>query len=152
MIAGVQIHVKPIFLDERGWVKRMLRVDDSHFIQFGEIYFSACIDGAIKAWHRHKTMTLNYMVVKGEVMLAVADLRPGSLTYGKTDAIRLSEREAYLVTIPKGVWNGYRAIPGTGDAIVANCATHPHTPDEIERLTVDEFPVVFNWGAYEVAG
>jgi len=152
VIAGVQVHVKPIFKDERGWVKRMLRVDESHFIQFGEIYFSACRDGAIKAWHRHKVMTLNYMVVKGDILVGLADLRAGSLTYGKTESIRLNEGVAHLVTIPPGVWNGYRAIPGTGEAILANCATHSHLPDEIERMDVDKLPVIFDWGAYEVAG
>jgi dTDP-4-dehydrorhamnose 3,5-epimerase len=39
MIAGVEMFPLPRFQDERGFVMRMLRVDDPHFQEFGEIYF-----------------------------------------------------------------------------------------------------------------
>ena len=67
MIDGV--HVQPLrqILDERGKVMHMLRITDAHFQQFGEIYFSTVNPGAIKAWHQHKEMTLNYSVPHGNI-------------------------------------------------------------------------------------
>ena len=46
--------------DERGTVFHMLRSSDPHFRGFGEIYFSSVYRDAIKGWHRHADMTLNY--------------------------------------------------------------------------------------------
>ena len=37
-----------------------------------------------------------------------------------------------LVTVPPLVWNGFKGV-GTEMAIVANCASIPHDPQEIER-------------------
>ena len=53
--------------DERGTIMHMLRRDDPHFQAFGEIYFSTVYPGAIKAWHLHKRMTLNYAVPHGNI-------------------------------------------------------------------------------------
>ena len=40
MISGVKVNKKKQFIDERGKIMRMLRVDDEEFSKFGEIYFS----------------------------------------------------------------------------------------------------------------
>ena len=39
--------------DERGTIMHMLRRDDPHFLEFGEIYFTTIYQGAVKGWHRH---------------------------------------------------------------------------------------------------
>ena len=31
----------------------MLRADDPHFLQFGEIYFTSVYEGVVKGWHKH---------------------------------------------------------------------------------------------------
>ena len=36
--------------DERGMIMHMLKSTDSHFIEFGEIYFSCGYPGVVKAW------------------------------------------------------------------------------------------------------
>ena len=41
----------------------MMRNDDENFKKFGEIYFSSVNPKFIKAWHLHKKMTLNYVVI-----------------------------------------------------------------------------------------
>jgi dTDP-4-dehydrorhamnose 3,5-epimerase len=47
--------------------------------------------------------------------------------------------------VPPLVWNGFKGI-GTEMAIVANCPTHPHMKDEIERLDpfTDQIPYTWN--------
>ena len=55
----------------------MLRADDPHFIQFGEIYFTTVYEGVVKGWHKHREMTLNYACVFGRVKLVRLRRSPG---------------------------------------------------------------------------
>ncbi len=50
MIEGITITPLKQILDERGKVMHMLRRDDEHFQQFGEIYFSTVRPNVVKAW------------------------------------------------------------------------------------------------------
>ena len=68
--------------DERGTIMHMLRRDDPHFVDFGEIYFTTVYQGAVKAWHRHRELTLNYACPFGRVKLVLYDDREGSATRG----------------------------------------------------------------------
>ncbi|MBN1980135.1 MAG: dTDP-4-dehydrorhamnose 3,5-epimerase family protein [Chitinivibrionales bacterium] len=130
--------------DERGKIMTMLRADDEFFEQFGEIYFSIVYPGIIKGWHRHKVMTLNYAVVFGTIKLVLYDDRTDSPSYGQLMEIFPGEANYVLITIPPGVWNGFKGV-GTTFAIVANCATHPHDPQEIERLDPFQNYIPYDW-------
>ncbi len=145
MITGVEIHPLRQIPDERGKVMHMLRRDDPWFAEFGEIYFSVVFPGAIKAWHLHTRMTLNYAVPSGRIKLVLYDDREGSPTRGEVQEIFTGEDAAYaLVTVPPGVWNGFKGI-GTTPAIVANCATIPHDPDEIVRMDPFSPKTPYRW-------
>ena len=61
--------------DERGAIFHMLRKNDKHFIEFGEIYFSIAYPGIIKGWHEHKKQIQNYAVVEGMIKLVLFDNR-----------------------------------------------------------------------------
>lgn len=130
--------------DERGRVMHMLRADAEHFECFGEIYFSVVYPGAIKAWHLHREMTLNYAVPSGRVKLVCYDGRAESPSYGTVAEFFLGEDNYQLVTIPPGLWNGFKGI-GTNAAIVANCASVPHRPDEIVRLDPFSPDIPYDW-------
>ena len=144
MIDGVIITPLPQFFDERGKVMHMLREDSPVFSRFGEIYFSTTNPGAIKAWHLHKNMTLNYAVVYGEIKCVLYDDRPDSKTRGCVDEIFLSPENYSLVTVPPLIWNGWKGI-GNKVSIVANCATIPHDPDEIERKPAFDSNIPYDW-------
>ncbi len=157
MIEGAEITDLEIIEDERGSVRHMLRRDDTLcFDGFGEIYFSTVKAGAVKAWHLHKKMTLNYACVRGEVIVGLVDLREDSSTFGEKRWIYLADsgQNYRLLTIPPGVWNGFRVSENSqfDEAWIANLASIAHDPDEIIRVLPREFPVVFNWGPFEVAG
>jgi dTDP-4-dehydrorhamnose 3,5-epimerase len=145
MIDGVIITSLRQILDERGKVMHMLRADAPHFQGFGEIYFSGVYPGAIKAWHLHKTMTLNYAVPWGCIKLVLYDDRQGSSTVGEIQEIFLGPDNYCLVTIPALIWNGFKGI-GMEMAIVANCATIPHDPGEIVRLDPADPAIPYDWG------
>ncbi len=144
MIKGVEINPLTIIPDERGMILKMLRKDDRFFREFGEIYFSMIYPGVVKGWHIHKKMTLNYAVVNGQIKLVLYDDREGSPTKGEIQEIFLGRENYKLVTIPPLVWNGFKGI-GTELAIVANCATIPHDPDEIDRLDPFDNQIPYDW-------
>jgi dTDP-4-dehydrorhamnose 3,5-epimerase len=144
MIDGVLIHPLKQIPDERGKIMHMLRVDDPHFEKFGEIYFSVVYPNVIKGWHLHKVMTLNYAVVSGTIKLVLYDDRKESPTHGHLMEIYLGEASYALVKIPPMIWNGFKGI-GVSPAIVANCSTIPHHPNEIIRLDPFDNQIPYSW-------
>jgi dTDP-4-dehydrorhamnose 3,5-epimerase len=144
MIDGVMIHPLKQIPDERGKIMHMLRCDDPHFERFGEIYFSLVYPGVIKGWHLHKRMVLNYAVIVGMIKLVLYDDREGSPTRGELMELFVGEGNYVLVRIPPGVWNGFKGI-GVTPAIVANCATEPHDPEEIVRMEPFTDKIPYDW-------
>jgi len=144
MIDGVEINQLDIIPDERGMILKMLRNDDPVFQEFGEIYFSVIYPGVVKGWHIHKKMTLNYAVISGSIKLVLYDDRKESPTKGEVQEIFLGRENYKLIIIPPMVWNGFKGI-GTEPAIVANCATIPHDPDEIERMDPFDNDIPYSW-------
>ena len=144
MIEGVYIRPLKQIPDERGKIMHMLRCDDPWFEKFGEIYFSAVYPGVIKGWHLHRRMTLNYAVVAGMIKLVLYDDREGSPTRREVVELFTGEDNYALITIPPGIWNGFKGI-GVKPAIVANCASEPHDPEEIVRLDPLSEEIPYDW-------
>ena len=144
MIDGVIVTPKKQILDERGKVMHMLRCNDEIFQDFGEIYFSCVYPGAIKGWHLHQKMTLNYAVPHGHIKFVLFDDREGSPTRGEIQELFLGPDNYCLITVPPLVWNGFKGI-GHEMAIVANCASIPHDPDEIVRLDPFDQKIPYDW-------
>tara|TARA_B110001450_G_C17281178_1_gene343543 strand:+ start:100 stop:549 length:450 start_codon:yes stop_codon:yes gene_type:complete len=144
MISGVEINKKKQFIDERGKIMRMLRIDDKEFKKFGEIYFSYIYPNAIKAWHKHTITTLNYAAVFGKIKLVLYDDRKNSSTYKQIQEIFLSDEDYFTVTIPPMIWNGFKAIQDQ-PAIIANCSDHVHDENEIERKDYNDRSIVYDW-------
>jgi dTDP-4-dehydrorhamnose 3,5-epimerase len=145
LIDGVQIIPLKTIMDERGMVRHMLKTTDPHFNQFGEIYFSVIFPNAVKAWHVHKKMELNYAVISGNIKMVLHDTRKNSKTKGEIQEIFMGEDNYVLVKIPPHVINGFKAI-GNKNAIVANCSSIPHDPNEIERLDPFDPTIGYDWG------
>ncbi|MBI5405146.1 MAG: dTDP-4-dehydrorhamnose 3,5-epimerase family protein [Candidatus Kerfeldbacteria bacterium] len=143
-IDGVLITPLRRIPDERGMIMHMLRRDDPHFEEFGEIYFSTIYPGAIKAWHVHTKMALNYAVVSGSIKMVLYDNRPDSPTKGVLQEVFLGDANYALVHGPPLVVNGFKGV-GTTMAIVANCATIPHDPKEIKRIDPFTKDIPYDW-------
>ena len=145
MIEGVIITPLKQIFDERGKVMHMMRNDSDNFEKFGEVYFSCTNPGAIKAWHLHKEMTLNYAVIYGQIKCVLYDDRPNSKTYGEIQELFLSTENYSLVTVPPMIWNGFKGV-GVIPSIVANCASIPHDPNEIVRKPAFDKTIPYDWG------
>lgn len=153
---GVTITPLTKIPDDRGCIFHMMRNDSPLFKKFGEIYFSTVYPGVVKAWHIHSKMTLNYVVIKGNIKLAVLKEASGErIKKGETpdedeykfypeemQEIYIGDRNFLLVTIEPGIWNGFMGI-GTEEAIVANLTDIPHDKNEIRRLPFNYFN--YNW-------
>lgn len=144
MIDGVKIIPLRQIVDERGKIMHMLKSTDEHFIEFGEIYFSCAWPGTVKAWHIHKSMTVNNAVIQGRAKLVLYDLRAGSRTEGELQEVFLGEDNYVLVQIPPGIANGYKAY-GDSLVILANAATEPHDPEEIVRIDPFTPDIPYDW-------
>ena len=144
MIDGVKTTPLKQISDERGKVMHMLRNDSEIFESFGEIYFSCINPGVVKGWNKHKKMILNFAVPLGEIKVVVFDDRNGSPTQGKFHEVFLSPENYQLVTIPPLLWTGFQCT-SSEMAIVANCASIPHNPDEIERCDPFDSKIPYTW-------
>ncbi len=144
MIEGVVVTPLRQIEDTRGKVMHMLRRDAPVFTEFGEIYFSTANRGAVKGWNRHRRMTLNYAVPYGRILLVLFDERSGSATAGRFQEITLGDSNYSLVSIPPMIWTGFKGL-SDAPAMVANCASLPHDPDEVERRALDDTSIPYRW-------
>ncbi len=144
MIDGVVITPLKQMADERGKVMHMLRSDAPVFKGFGEIYFSCVYPGAVKGWHFHQKMVLNYAVPYGQIKFVLYDDRPQSKTRGQVMEVLLGDNNYCLVTVPAMIWSGFQGM-GSEMAIVANCASIPHDPQESQRKDPFDKSIPYQW-------
>ena len=145
MIEGVRVVLLQRFADERGSVLLMLKETDPHFVRFGEIYFSTVYPGVVKAWKNHRRMDANYACVHGCIKVVLYDGREGSPTRDRTMELNISPEKTYaLVVIPPGIWHGFQGV-GEPISVLANCATEPSDPSELDRLDPDAEAIPYKW-------
>ena len=149
MIDGVQIVPLRRIPDARGCVFHMLKATDPHFLKFGEIYFSSVYPGVIKAWKRHQRVTANYACIFGRVKVAMYDDRQASPTRGAVMEVFLGPEEYSLAVIAPGIWHGFQGMSHPA-AILANCATEPSDPSELDRLDSESNQIPCDWKPRQV--
>ena len=145
-IDGVKVIRLRKIPDERGTIFHMLRSSDEHFTKFGEIYFSKIYKDAIKGWHIHKQITLNYCVVDGMIKLVLYDGREDSPTKGNLTELFIGDDNYVLVIIPPGIANGHKGITET--ALLANAPDVPHDKlDKDEMIRIDPYDndIPYDW-------
>ena len=114
-IAGLLVIERDIFADKRGrflalhiegeldgWTEKPLR--------FREDSASFSSRGVLRGLHGDTTTWKLLQCVAGRVFLAVADLRPGSVTYRKTFHLTLEGERPVQILIPAGCVNGQQCL------------------------------------------
>lgn len=130
--------------DHRGSVIKVMSIDSANFAGFGELYFSTVKAGIVKAWRRHTEMTVNLMVVTGQIRLVVLEKLEGE---PELDIV-LDGVDRKLVTIEPGKWFGFQGLSQT-EAMLMNFANIKHDDLEVERLNHDADGVSFIWDSSE---
>lgn len=144
MIEGVILTPLKIILGEFGDVLHAIKRTESSFSGFGEAYFSTIKKGAVKAWKRHREMTLNLVVPCGEIKFVLYDERPESSTCGEISEITLSRNNYQRLTVPPLIWMGFQGI-GNGLNMLLNVSNIPHDPDEVDRLDAYKSHINYKW-------
>jgi dTDP-4-dehydrorhamnose 3,5-epimerase len=114
------------------------------------LVFSYCFTirpNIVKGWSLHKEHEDRYILLQGEMMLVLYDVRPGSPTHGEICEIVLSEHNRRLVNIPKNVWHADYNF-GARDVLALNFPTTPYehqSPDKY-RLPIDTPLIPYSFG------
>lgn len=138
MINGVHIKKLKQIPDERGRLFEILRRDDPQFQQFGQAYITTTYPNVIKAWHLHKIQTDNVCCINGMIRLALYDDRENSPTFQQIEEHFIGNHNLMLITIPPGVWHGWRAL-GDNEAIILNLPTVPYNHDQPDEYRLHPF-------------
>ena len=118
----------------KGDVFHAMKASDNGFCGFGEAYFSTVNQGEAKGWKKHREMTLNLVVVTGEIEFVVYDR-------GSFFNVKLSKDNYQRLTIKPNLWLAFRGI---GDEnILLNLASIEHNSNESENEKLDNFD--YDW-------
>lgn len=143
-IEGVMLTPLKIIPGDAGDVLHAMQRTDASFCGFGEVYFSTVNKGQIKAWKRHREMTLNLVVPCGEIKFVLYDDRTESPTCGKILEVVLSRGNYQRLTVPPMIWAGFMGM-GDGLNMLLNIASIPHDSQEADRLNVYNELIQYNW-------
>ena len=89
---------------EKGNVLHALKTTESDFQGFGEAFFSTVNFHDIKAWKKHKKMTLNIVVILGVIKFFFFDDRMNSAYRGKFHEFILGPTKNYSrLTVTPGM-------------------------------------------------
>ena len=146
LIEGVNLKKLTPILDERGYLQECFRSDWSMFEKFGQAYITVAFPNVIKAWHLHKIQTDNMICISGNAKLVLCDKRKDSPTNNNINEIYFGERNPLLVTIPPGIWHGFKAM-GNKKIMVLNVPTEVFNysePDEF-RLPFNSEKIDYDW-------
>jgi len=120
-----------------GDVFHAMKSTDLGYDGFGEAYFSWVDNKSVKAWKRHKNMTMNLIVPLGTIRFI----------FFETDLSAYQEKKIgtdnYVrLTVPPGIWFGFQGV-GLSNNLLLNIANIPHDPEEVEEKPINFFS--FDW-------
>lgn len=113
-IPGLLILKRPIFEDERGFFRELFHkneLEEISGVKFDgvQINHSHSLSGVIRGIHAEEWNKIVYPV-SGSVFIAVADIRPDSLTFGKVETFSINSENRVGFFIPNGLANSLCVI------------------------------------------
>lgn len=140
MIKGVKITSLNIINVQAGNVLHGLKASEECFKGFGEAYFSEVHQNSIKAWKRHKEMTLNILVPFGSIRFVLFDNRIENNS--KFQEIIISRDNYCRLSVPPMIWMGFQGLTYP-TSILMNIANIEHNPEEVENLELNK--IDYDW-------
>lgn len=125
----------------KGMVFHGLKASEESYKGFGEAYFSSVNEGEIKGWKRHSRMTLNLIVISGEIEFTIHDTRNDSTTMGCVQKISLSRDNYKRLTLPPNLWFAFKGISAS-ENILLDIINEEHDPTEAETLPLEVFNII----------
>ena len=118
----------------KGDIFHAMKASDDGFFGFGEVYFSTVNQGEVKGWKKHTEMTLNLVVVTGEIEFVVYD---DNGFY----SVKLSKNNYQRLTVEPGLWLAFRGV--SVENMLLNLASIEHNANESENVDLYDFD--YNW-------
>ena len=115
----------------KGDIFHVMKKSDEGFDGFGEAYFSAINKDNTKGWKKHTEMTLNLVVISGEIEFVVYDSKTKEFF-----RVKLSKNNYQRLTIKAGLWMAFKGIKE--NSILLNLASIEHNLDESENLDLNK--------------
>ena len=123
-----------------GDVLHAMKQKDAGYDGFGEAYFSWVSADVVKAWKRHKEMTMNVVVPVGQVRFVFLCANADGIEEFRVEEIGVDR--FVRITVPPGIWFGFQGLH-TPQSLLLNIANIPHDPNEIERLALNN--INYDW-------
>jgi dTDP-4-dehydrorhamnose 3,5-epimerase len=114
----------------KGNVFHAMKESDKGFSGFGEAYFSTINKSDIKGWKKHTVMTLNLVVVMGEVEFVVHN----GIDFFN---VKLSKSNYQRLTVEPDLWVAFKGL--SNENMLLNLASIEHDPNESESVDLNAF-------------
>lgn len=159
LVKDVLLYPLRVNKDDSGILVETLRTDWKKIYgrkrEFAMQYYSVTPPGLARdedVWHSHpKVQEDRFLVIVGEIVVAIADPREGSPTNSLLNLFYMqAENDPYILLIPKQTLHGFMVVSST-PAIILNFPTALYNPKEEERISYREAGVklsngtLFNW-------
>lgn len=103
------------------------------WVQPAHLYMTSVEYRVVKGWHLHQSQIDNFFCLKGDIRLALWDIRPQSASFGLVNEFTLGDHSPMVVQIPPGVLHGFKGLE-MPESLVLNASSRVYTlqqPDEI---------------------
>ena len=122
--------------NSKGFIYHAMKKSDNEFHGFGEAYFSTIEKDCIKGWKKHTKMTLNLIVINGEIQFVIF-CKKTNLFF----SVRLSRKNYQRLTISPGLWVAFKGL--SKDNVLLNLASIEHDPHEVESNALEK--IEYKW-------
>lgn len=143
-IAGVYIaHLRP-FADERGRFMETFRKEwfPQRTWDIVQSNRSDSKAGVLRGLHYHHHQIDYWNVLKGRILVGLADLRHSSPTYLRTQTLEMAEDSAIGLFIPVGVAHGFLALT---DATLLYIVDNYYNGDDEHGVAWDDPQLAVDW-------
>ena len=145
LIEGVMVKKLIRHKDDRGFFEEMIRVNDEFFKEgFGQLSRSFMFSGIIKAWHIHKNQIDWWYCSRGNLKVALCDLRKGSKTENIINEFQIGEHsENIIIKIPAGVAHGCKVIGESAELFYVTSGVYD--PRQEGRIPHNDAKIGYDW-------
>ena len=120
-------------INEKGNIYKLLSSSQFPLHLNGDLYISQIKSGEIKAWRKHKTHEVLFIVVSGKVQFK-CQYNEKNLIMNKI----ISLDSCNLIKIKSNIWYGFKGLSNKNSSVLA-LINGLHSDSEVERMDSDNF-------------
>lgn len=131
-------------MDDRGYLREILRATDPYFTKFGQVYLVGDMArGAIRAFHKHEILWDWFFITHGSAKFNFYDDRPDSPTYKEKVTLVTGALNPWLICVPPGVYHGWMSLED--DTQMISIASEVYDRDKPDEVRVPPESFGFEW-------